>query len=55
MKNRRKTKDFDTVKMMREIRDKLSKKYSSNPEKEIEELEKVRSKYSSGKLVKSEN
>lgn len=55
MKNKRKAKSFDTVKMMREIRDKLSKKYSSNPEKEKEELEKVRSKYRTSKLVKSEN
>lgn len=30
---------------MREIRDKLSKKYSREPDKEIHDLEKIRAKY----------
>ena len=37
---------FDTVKMMRDIRDNLSKKYIEKPEVEDKELEKIRVKYS---------
>jgi hypothetical protein len=40
-----KTKKFDAVKMMRDIRDKLRKEYESNPEKRKEDLERVRKKY----------
>lgn len=43
--NNKKIKKFDSVKMMREIRDKLSKKYSKNPDKEIDDLNKVKVKY----------
>ena len=43
MKN--KTKKFDAVKMMRDIRDKLHKEYEINPEKRQEDLERVRKKY----------
>ncbi len=42
MKNK---KPFDAVAMMREIRDKLSKKYLDNPESEKKDLEKIRKKY----------
>jgi hypothetical protein len=45
MKNNKKEKNYDSVKMMREIRDKLSKKYSKDPDKEIADLEKIRTKY----------
>ncbi|MFQ6073216.1 MAG: hypothetical protein ACE5KT_11040 [Methanosarcinales archaeon] len=40
-----KNKKFDAVKMMRKIREKLSKKYSENPEIEIKDLEIIRKKY----------
>lgn len=43
--NNKKEKKFDSVKMMREIRDKLSKKYSNNHDKEIDDLNKVKEKY----------
>ena len=55
MKN--KEKDFDAVKMMREIREKLRKKYEANPglrEKRLKEIHKkygfrpVEKKYSPG-------
>lgn len=36
---------FDSVKMMREIRNKLAHKYSNAPELEDEELEQIRKKY----------
>ncbi len=39
-----KRKDFDAVKMMRDIREKLSEKYFNNPELLKEELEKIRNK-----------
>ncbi len=45
MNNNRKEKKFDSVRMMREIRDKLSKKYSQNFNQETEDLEKIRTKY----------
>lgn len=38
-------KTFDTVKMMRNIRDNLSQKYIEKPEIEDKELEKIRIKY----------
>ncbi len=40
MKFKSKEKKFDTVKMMREIRDGLSKIYNEHPEIEEKELEK---------------
>jgi len=42
-------KKFDAVRMMREIRDKLSKRYARNPEAEKRDLEDIRRKY--GKLL----
>ena len=52
MTNNRKEKKFDSVKMMRETRDKLSKKYSQAPDKEINDLEKIRIKYGIKSKVK---
>jgi len=40
-----KTKKFDAVKMMRDIRDKLHKEYENNPGKRQEDLERIRKKY----------
>jgi hypothetical protein len=40
-----KEKKYDSVKMMREIREKLSKKYSQNPNSELKDLEIVKKKY----------
>jgi hypothetical protein len=40
-----KTKKFDAVKMMRDIREKLHKEYENNPEKRQKDLERVRKKY----------
>ncbi len=40
-----KDKKFDAVRMMREIRDKLSKRYSEDPEAEKRDLEGIRKKY----------
>ena len=40
-----KVKKFDAVKMMREIREKLSRQYEVNPEKQSEDLENIRKKY----------
>lgn len=40
-----KTKKFDAVKMMRDIREKLHKEYENNPDKRQEDLERVRKKY----------
>lgn len=40
-----KTNKFDSVKMMREIRDRLGKRYYHNPELLKKELEAVRNKY----------
>lgn len=40
-----KDKKFDAVKMMREIRDKLSQLYKEDPEAEKRDLEFIRSKY----------
>jgi len=41
----KKDKEFDAVRMMREIRDKLSKRYSEDPEAERRDLEAIRRKY----------
>lgn len=38
-------KTFDSVNMMREIRDNLSKKYIAKPELENKELEEIQEKY----------
>ncbi len=40
-----KKKKFDSVKMMREIRNKLSKRWAENPAQEVSDLEKIRHKY----------
>ena len=40
-----KDKKFDAVKMMREIRDRLSREYSKNPEIEKSDLKEIRRKY----------
>lgn len=40
-----KDKKFDAVEMMREIRDKLSKRYTKDPEAEKKDLEVIRKKY----------
>jgi len=41
-----KNKKFDAVKLMRKIRDELSKKYLNNPELEKKDLQEIRKKYS---------
>ncbi len=41
----KKVKKFDAVKMMREVRDKLSKIYSKNPEAQTRDLQEIRAKY----------
>lgn len=43
--NSEKEKIFDAVKMMREIRDKLSAKYSEHPDYEEKDLGEIRRKY----------
>ncbi len=43
MKNK-KDKDFDAVRMMRDIRKKLAEEYLSDPEKEEQDLKKIRKK-----------
>lgn len=40
-----KDKKFDAVKMMREIRDRLSREYSEDPEAEKRDLQEIRRKY----------
>ena len=40
-----KNKKFDAVKMMRKIRDNLSRKYANNPKLEEKELSEIRKKY----------
>ena len=37
--------EFDAVKMMREIRDKLSARYIKNPEAQEKDLQEIREKY----------
>jgi hypothetical protein len=41
----KKSKDFDSVEMMREIRDQIHKKFENNPELRKKNLEEVRAKY----------
>jgi len=49
-----KTKNFDAVKLMREIRDSLSLKYINNPDAEERDLIRIRNKYGiSSQKVKS--
>ena len=38
-------KEFDAVKMMREIRDNLTKKYADDPEAEERRLQEIRKRY----------
>jgi len=45
MKNKIKNKEFDSVETMREIRNKLSKKYIKHPEMEEKDLIEIRQKY----------
>jgi hypothetical protein len=45
-------KDFDAVKLMRNIREKLHKEYSRNPALRRKRLEEIRKKYKLKKLVK---
>jgi len=40
-----KKKKFDAVKMMRDIRDKLTKRYLDNPDLVISDLQKIIQKY----------
>ena len=40
-----KDKKIDAVRMMREIRDKLSKRYGEDPEAEKRDLQNIRRKY----------
>jgi len=40
-----KNKKFDAVKMMRDIRDRLSRMYSEDPEAEKRDLQDIRRKY----------
>jgi len=40
-----KKKNFDSVKLMRSIREKLTKRYLQNPDLETSDLEKIRRKY----------
>jgi len=40
-----KTKKFDSVKMMREIREKLRKKYENDPALRQKNLQRIRKKY----------
>ena len=47
-------KEFDAVKMMRDIRDRLSMKYAENPDAEERDLEKIREKYGIGNCYSSE-
>ena len=41
----KKDKKFDAVKMMREIRDRLSKIYSKDPEAQTRDLQEIRARY----------
>jgi len=40
-----KEKEFDAVRMMREIRDELSRRYNEDPAAERRELQEIRKKY----------
>ena len=46
-----KNKKFDSVKMMRDIRDDLSKKYNKNPKAEQNDLKLIRNKFKLTKKV----
>ena len=41
----KKDKKFDAVKMMREIRDRLSKIYSKDPKAQTRDLQEIRARY----------
>jgi hypothetical protein len=43
--NLKRKKDFDSVEMMRQIRDQLADKYLRNPKEELEDLQKIHQKY----------
>ena len=43
--NLKRKKDFDSVEMMRQIRNQLADTYLKNPEQELTELQKVHQKY----------
>ena len=43
-------KDFDSVKMMRDIRDRLYRMYEKNPELRQKNLERIRKKYGIKKI-----
>ncbi len=45
MKMKNKEKDFDAVKMMREIREKLSEKYEKNPGLREKKIKEIHAKY----------
>lgn len=45
MKPKKSKKEYDAVKTMRLIRDKLGEEYAKNPEKEKSDLRKIRKKY----------
>lgn len=45
MKNNSKKKKFDAVAMMREIRNRLSKEYFEDPDREKKDLAQIRKKY----------
>ncbi len=49
-----KKKKFDAVKMMRDIRDKLTKRYLDNPDLEISDLKKIRRKYKIKAKIKTQ-
>ena len=49
----KKEKSFDAVRIMREIREILSKEYFENPEKEKKDLKKIQSKYRIKQLRKN--
>ncbi len=52
MRNEIKNKKFDSVRSMREIRDKLSSDYIEHPEKEEKDLIEIRQKYGIKSKVK---
>ena len=53
MKGMKNKKDFDAVKMMRDIRDKKHKEYVSNPGLRQKRLEEIRKKYAT--KIKGQN
>ena len=46
-------KDFDAVKMMRDIRKQLQEKYEKNPDNRKIDLEKIREKYMNTKNIRN--